>query len=254
MRMKSALLYVVMCLLAPIAAYSQMTVRHPQGSAHGFVEVVTLEGVRIGIGDLMQRMSANRVSSRLVLHFFDGSVDDETTVYSQAGVFRLISDRHIQHGPSFPTALDVTIDAAHGFVLSTDEAGKVRRTSMTLPPDVANGMPSTILMNVLPSTPETRVAIVVPTGKPRLIHLSMKPAGVKQFTLGGTPRQATDYVVHVELGGAAAVIAPLIGKAPPDFHVWILPGADPAFIREEGPLYVGGPVWRIQQISASFEK
>jgi hypothetical protein len=27
---------------------------------------------------------------------------------------------------------------------------------------------------------------------------------------------------------------------------------DPAFIREEGQLYQGGPLWRIQQISAAF--
>jgi hypothetical protein len=44
-------------------------------------------------------------------------------------------------------------------------------------------------------------------------------------------------------------------KQPPDDHVWIS-GApdDPAFIREQGPLYEGGPVWRIQQISAAFPR
>jgi hypothetical protein len=57
-------------------------------------------------------------------------------------------------------------------------------------------------------------------------------------------------VVHVELDGVAGVVAPLIGKEPLDYRVLILTGADPAFIREEGQLYVGGPVWRIQQISA----
>jgi hypothetical protein len=71
-----------------------------------------------------------------------------------------------------------------------------------------------------------------------------------KFTVGGRSRVATDFVVHVELGGVPGIVAPLIGKEPRDFHVLILTGADPAFIREEGQLYAGGPVWRIQQISA----
>jgi hypothetical protein len=82
----------------------------------------------------------------------------------------------------------------------------------------------------------------------------MKNAGEAAFTLGGTPRKATDYAVHVELGGVAGVVAPLVGKEPVDYHVLILSGADPAFIREEGQLYEGGPVWRIQQVSAAFAK
>jgi hypothetical protein len=72
------------------------------------------------------------------------------------------------------------------------------------------------------------------------------------FTIGGTPRTATDYRVHVELGGLPGVIAPVIGREPLDYHVWLSSGPDPAFIREEGPLYQGGPVWRIQQVSAQF--
>jgi hypothetical protein len=46
----------------------------------------------------------------------------------------------------------------------------------------------------------------------------------------------------------------VIGKQPPDYHIWILPGASPAFIREEGPLYEGGPIWRIEQISPEFPR
>ncbi len=119
-----------------------------------------------------------------------------------------------------------------------------------MPADVYNGMASTLLMNVDPHTPQTKVAVVVAAAKPRLIHLSMKSAGEVSFTLGGTTRKATDFEVHVELGGLAGVVAPLIGKEPPDYHLLLVTGEDPAFIREQGPLYVGGPVWRIQQISA----
>ena len=227
-------------------------VRHPQGAAHGFVEITTLDGRRIGIGDLLQSVRGSVVTSRLVLRFFDGSLDDETTVYSQRGTFRFISDHHVQHGPSFPTPTDATIDAVKGLVSARDESGKTHESHLEFPPDVYNGLASSVLMNVSPSTPETKIAIVIAASTPRIVHLSMKPAGEVSFNIGGKPRKAMDFVVHVEIGGVAGVVAPLIGKEPLDFHVWLVTGESPAFIREEGQLYQGGPVWRIQQISAAF--
>ena len=82
--------------------------------------------------------------------------------------------------------------------------------------------------------------------------MSIKPAGEVPFTIVGMPRKAIDYVLHVERGGLTGVIAPLVGKKPPDHHIWILGGPSPAFIREEGQLYEGGPIWRIEQISPVF--
>jgi hypothetical protein len=182
----------------------------------------------------------------------DRSLDDETTVFSQRGTFRLISDHHIQRGPSFPKPIDVLIDAATGKVTSHAEDGKVREDHLNLPSDVSNGLPPNLLLNFLPSTPETKLSFVAPTVKPRLISVSVKPAGEVPFSVGGTPRKAVDYALHVELGGLAGVIAPIIGKQPADYHIWILEGAAPAFIREEGQFYEGGPIWRIEQISPSF--
>jgi len=120
--------------------------------------------------------------------------------------------------------------------------------------DVSNGLPPNLLMNILPSTPETILSFVAPTEKPRLIHVSIKPAGEVPFTIGGTNRKAIDFVLHPVLGGLTGVIAPVIGKQPPDYHIWILGGTSPAFIREEGPLYEGGPTWRIEQISPEFPR
>jgi len=228
----------------------QIPVRHPQGSAHGFVEVLTPDGKRIAVGDLLQRLHGTTISSRLLMQFFDGSIDDETTVYSQDRVFRFISDHHIQRGPSFPKPIDDTIDMRTGLVTSVDPDGKTTRVHFKMPPDVYNGMTSTLLMNEDPQRPGAPIAVVVAGPKPRLIHLSTKNAGEVHFTLGGIERQATDFAVHVELGGVAGVVAPLIGKEPPDYHLLLVTGSDPAFIREEGPLYLGGPIWRIQQVSA----
>ncbi len=232
------------------AAAETIQVRYVQGSAHGFVEVTTLQGTRIAVGDLLQRARGDTVSSELVLRFLDGSLDDETTVYSERGVFRFMRDHHVQRGPSFPKPMDVTIDAVKSLITSTDPTGQVRRMHVDMPPDTYNGLASTLLMNVSPAAPQTRIAIVVAGDKPRIVHLAMKNSGTVPFTIGGTPRKAIDYTVHVELGGIAGVIAPLVDKQPPDYHVLIADGRDPAFIQEEGPLYEGGPIWRIRQISA----
>lgn len=229
-------------------------VRHPQGSSHGFLAVRTLSGKSIATGDATQTVQGDHVTSRVIFRFRDGSIDDDTTVFSQRGVFRLISDHHIQRGPSFPKPIDVQINASTGQITSRMPDGKVRQDHLDLQADVANGLPPNLLMNILPSTPETTLSFVAPTEKPRLIHVSIKPAGEVAFTIGGTKRKAIDFVLHVELGGLAGIVAPVIGKQPPDYHIWILPGASPAFIREEGPLYEGGPIWQVEQISPEFPR
>jgi hypothetical protein len=227
-------------------------VRHPEGSAHGFLVLKTIEGVPIATGDFTQIIQGDRVTSRVIFHFRDGSLDDEITVFSQRRVFRLITDHHIQRGPSFPKPIDIIIDALTGKIISHTEEGKIREDHLDLPSDVSNGLPPNLLLNFLPATPETKLSFVAPTAKPRLISVSIKPAGEVPFSVGGTSRKAVDYVLHVEPGGLTGVIAPIIGKQPADYHIWILEGAAPAFIREEGQLYEGGPIWRIEQISPTF--
>jgi hypothetical protein len=227
-------------------------VRHPQGSAHGFVALRTLQGTRLATGDMTQIVHEDRVTSRVVFHFRDGSLDDDTTVFTQRGKFRLISDHHIQKGPSFPEPVDIFINALTGQITSHDIDGKVREDHLALPPDVSNGLPPNLLMNILPSAVETKLSFVVLGKKPRLVRVSIKPAGEAQFSLGDTARKAVDFVIHPELGGLTGLIAPWIGKQPADFHIWILSGPSPAFIREEGQLYQGGPIWRIEQISPNF--
>ncbi len=254
-RLAGALVLVLSAVLPGVHLYADpVAVRHPQGSGHGFLAVKTLEGKRIAIGDMTQIVRGDRVISRLVLHFNDGSLDDDQTVFTQHGTFRLISDHHIQRGPSFPNPIDVSVDALTGQITSRTKDGKIRQDHLDLPADISNGLPPNLLMNLLPSTPETKLSFVAPTEKPRLIRLSIKPAGEVPFLIGGTRRKAIDYVVHVELGGLTGVIAPMVGKQPADYHIWILGGASPAFIREEGALYEGGPIWRVEQISPTFDR
>lgn len=249
---RCSVVFAIAVLLQPSLFADPVPVRHRQGSQHGFVALRSLDGHEIAIGDVTQVVHGDRVTSRTILRFRDGSLDDEITVFTQRRTFRLISDHHVQRGPTFSKPLDMTIDAMSGQVTSRTEDGKVNVEHLDLPLDVSNGLPPNLLMNLLPSTPETKLSFVAPGDKPQLIEVSIKPMGERRFSIGGSSRKAVDYQLHVELGGVKGVIAPMIGKQPPDYHIWILPGANPAFIREEGPLYEGGPIWRIEQISPTF--
>jgi hypothetical protein len=230
-------------------------VRYREGTVHGFLALRTLEGKILAAGDLSQTIRGSQVVSRLVFNFKDGSVDDETAVFSQEHNFRLISNHHIQKGPSFPKPTDVSINASTGRVIVryTDEGKeKVEEKQMELPPDLANGIILNILKNIRPDTAETKVSYVAATPKPRLVKLSIVPGGDDRFSVVGASYRATLFVLKVELGGITGVIAPLIGKQPPDTKVWIVASGSPAFVKAEQTLYPDGPVWRIEMTSPNW--
>jgi hypothetical protein len=118
--------------------------RHVEGTVHGFLVLRTEDGHAIAGGDLVQVVHGDRVTSRLVFRFTDGSVDDETAVFSQRGTFQLITDHHVQKGPSFPQPMDMSIDARKGEVTvrAIGKGGKEEVTTehMDMPSDLANGM------------------------------------------------------------------------------------------------------------------
>ena len=68
------------------------------------------------------------------------------------------------------------------------------------------------------------MSMVAATPKPRLVKLEVAGAGEDAFHVGGSPRKATHYVVKVETGGVAGLLAPLPGTDPPASHVWLLRG------------------------------
>jgi hypothetical protein len=249
-----AILVACVTLLQPgTMSGAPVAVRHAEGLVHGFLALRTLAGDTLADGDLIQVARGDRVTSRLVFHFKDGSVHDETAVFSQRRNFRLLSDHLVQKGPAFQHPMEVLIDGSTGQVTvhSTGDDGqeKVVTEHLDLPPDLANGMVLTLLKNVRSDAGQMTVSMVAATPKPRLVKLAIATQGEEPFSVGGSNRKATHYVVKVEIGGAAGVVAPLLGKQPPDTHVWILGGEAPAFVKSEGPLYFGGPIWRIELVS-----
>jgi hypothetical protein len=240
-------------LWASAPSAEPVVVRHAEGLVRGFLSLRSPEGATIASGDLIQNARGGRVTSRLVYRFKNGSVQDETAVFLQSGHFQLITDHLVQKGPSFERPLDMTIDrpAGHVVVRYKDEHGdeKVEDEHMDLPPDLANGLLITLLKNVRPDALPASLSLVVATPKPRLVKVTMSVAGADPFFVAGSPRKATHYVLKIDIGGLAGLVAPLVGKQPPDSHVWILPGEAPAFVRAQAQAFMGGPVWQTDLVS-----
>jgi hypothetical protein len=229
-----------------------VAVRHTEGLVRGFLVLRSLDGVLVANGDLIQSARGEVVTSRLVFHFKDGSLQEETAVYSERGRFQLLSDHFIQRGPSFPHPLEVSIDAKSGRVTirhREDGKDKLIEERMPLPSDLANGMTLTLLKNIASDAPSTTVSMLFATPRPRLVKLVITRAGDESFSVGTASHKAARFNVKVEIGGLAGLIAPLIGKQPHETSVWILGGEAPAFVKSEGPFYQGGPIWRIELAS-----
>ena len=256
-RLSAGLVFATATLPGLVAA-EPVAVRYPEGALHGFVVLRSLDDKLLADGDVTQTVDGDRVTTRLVFNFKDGSTHEETTVYSQAQRFRLISDRLVQKGPAFPQPLEMTIDATNGQVTVRykDEQGKSQSESekFDVPADLANGIVAKLLMNAQANAMPKSFSLLAATPKPRMVSLVVTPGGGERFSVGGTGRLATHHVLKVDIGGVAGVVAPVIGMQPPDSHVWISGGDVPAFVRAEQPLYAGGPVWRIELASPVWPK
>jgi hypothetical protein len=228
----------------------QVRVRHVEGLMHGFLALRTLEGKRLADGEMTQVAEGDRVTSRLIFRFKDGSVYDDTTIFSQRGAFRLLSDHLVQRGPSFDQPMETSVDVGSGQITvrykDKDGEEKTLKERHDLPSDLANGLLFTLVKHIQPNVPQTTLSMVATTPKPRIVKLEILPEGEKAIASGNTKHETVRYVVKVKIGGIAGLVAPLLGKQPPDTRVWVLTGDAPAFVKLEGPLYAGGPVWRIE--------
>ena len=243
-------LVVAVGLVAAVRA-EPIRVKQTQGVSRGFLVVRSESGKVLGRGDFVQTAHGARITSRLSLSFLDGSVDDDTTVYTQGENFVFVSDHHVQKGPFFSKPTDYTVEAnGQVTIRSVEKDGKekVEASHIDLPADVSNGMIGTLLLNVATDTPVVHLSMVAATGKGRLVQLEVMPDGEAGFALAGMRHKANVFRIKIKLGGMTGVVAPVIGKAPADAFVWVLEGEAPALIREVGQLEAGGPIVSIEVV------
>jgi hypothetical protein len=252
----AALLAGVVLLLHGILRAEPVAVRHTEGVVHGFLVLRSLEGTHLADGELTQFARGDQVTTRLAFQFKDGSTHEETVVYSQRGTFRLLSNHLVQKGPAFPVPREVRIDGTTGRVTARyTEDGKQRLVDerLDLPADVANGLTLTLIKNLPRGAQPVTVSIVRAAPNAGLAKAEIVFVGEEPFSIGSVRRTALRYVVKAKLGDLAKIVAPLLGKKPPaDTHVWIVGGEAPGFVKSEGPLYSGGPTWRIELTSPAW--
>ena len=219
---------------------------------HASLILRTLEGRMLAEGALIEVPRGDGVHSRVVFHFRDGSIRDETAVFSQRG--RLLSARLVQKGPTFKPPLDMSIDVASGNVMvrymDDDGDPKVLSERFDLPSDLANGLMLTLLKNVNSEKPPKSLSMIMAMPKPRLVKLAIAAVGEDAVSASGG--KAIHYVVKTDMGGIVGLLAPLLGQQPADSHVWILGGDAPTLVKSEGPMFFGGPSWRIELVSPNM--
>jgi len=251
------LLVLITALLRPCpCAAAPIPVRFVEAVSHGFLVLRTPNGEFIAPGELIQIARSGDVDSRMVFYFKDGSVFEETVVFSQDRVFTMQSYHLVQRGPLFPGDTEVLMERASGKYRVTTKSHKTGKVevlegTLDLPLDVYNGMVLIVAKNLLKDARET-VHFVAFMPKPMLIKLKLWPEGVHTVMVGDLEKTAIHYVFRAKLGSWLTYFAKLFGHTPPDYHAWILTDEVPAFVKFEGPLYNMGPVWRIELLSPSW--
>jgi hypothetical protein len=224
-------------------------VRLIEGNSRGFLVLRDLNRNAIAHGELMQRPRGGRIESQLLLNFKDGSIRDERVTFSQNDVFRVEAYRLVQRGPSFPLS-EISFDRRSGrFDARTQQAksDEVREASgaLEMPADLYNGMALVLLKNLPPGSGAS-VQMAVFTPKPRLLEMKLISEEEIVVRLGSSTRTIRRYLVKLEVGGLTGVLASLVGKDPPDVRYWLATGEVPAFVQFQGPMFLKGPVWRLE--------
>lgn len=232
-------------LWCAVASAESVAVRYTEGVARAFPVLRSVKGEKLAQGDLVQVARGDRVETRTVFKFKDGSLLDETVVFSQNDVFVLQSYRLVQRGPAFPESMDAFVDRESGrytvrYKADEDSAEEVITGKLEMPTDAYNGLLTTLMKN-LPTGESKTVQIIAFTPKPRLVKMLLAPTVQDAVMVGETAMNATRFMIKPQLG----LFASLLVADLPDVKCWIVEGAAPAFLRFEGPLYFMGPIWRI---------
>jgi hypothetical protein len=220
-------------------------VRFAESTTHGFLVLRNERGDVLAHGELVQAPRGPRVENRMTFRFKDGSFWEETLSFTQSKVFRLMAYHQVQKGLAFPEATDVSFDRDTGRYRAKIGDDDAAEGNVELPDDLFNGMASTLMKNLPAGTTATGHNIVF-TPKPQILDTELRPEGEDRYFVGDAERTATRYLLKMEPRGVAKVVAPIIGKEPPEVRFWISNGTAPTFVKSEGPVFLKGPSWLVE--------
>ena len=227
-------------------------VRFAEGFAHGYLALRDENGDRLADGELIQKSHGHVVDSRLVFRFKDGSLYDERVSFTQKQVFTLQSYKLVQRGPSFPNTLDISLDrksSEYRVLTSQDGAPEQKLTGTARPAGRRRERHDRHdAAKLTPGRGET-VHFLAFTPEPKVLDLKLVPTERTTIRIGDLSKPMTRYVVEPKLDSLTMWFGKLSGKLPEKFHYhfWLVTDEVPTFGGFEGPLYLVGPNWRIEQ-------
>ena len=145
------------------ASAEPIAVRCVETPNYALLALSSTPGEILADGELAQTAAGRgALQSRLTFRFKDGSLSDETIVFSQDKVFRLLSHHLIQRGRAFVHEIDAAFDRASGGyrVRYREKAGADEERlegSVEMPEDLYNGLASTLIRNLAGERGEGRM-------------------------------------------------------------------------------------------------
>ena len=250
-RLPVVILIVALCAM-PLAA-APVAVRFTEGVGHAFLLLRTLDGIQIASGEMLQVIQDRSVENRMTFTFQDGSLLDETVVFTQDGVFAMQRYDLVQRGPAFAEDSVISLNRISGeYSVTTtgheDGEANTITGALELPADVYNGMMLTVAKN-LPVETGTTVHVVAFTPEPVLMELDIRLAEDHDVLVGDLIKTATHFEFIPRPGAWIELFARILGRSPSSYHAWVLTDMAPAFVKFEGPLDAKGPVWQIELTS-----
>ena len=176
------------------------------------------------------------VENRLVFRFKDGSFHDENVTFSQLGVFTLRTYHLVQHGPSFPEQLDVSIDRGTGeYTVRSKTRAREKEDVLAgqtdLPSDVYNGMLIIVSKNLLGADGIVSIFAFTPT--PHAIKVQLLARDTEPVHIGDRSSKATQYVFKPQIGMIQELLGKAAGRLPSQFqyYCWIMVNETPSFVK-----------------------
>jgi len=239
-------LVALLALCPSVGSAAPTVVRSAETRTHGFLTLKNEHGEILADGELLQAPRHDIMESRMVFRFKDGSLYDEMVTFSQHGVFRLLSYRLVQHGKSLPPS-ETFFDRHTWRYRARSDSGDEERTEGRLDPpeDIHNGITGILVKNI-PSGSHANGHLLAFTPKPRLLKSEFRAESADEYFVGGVAHTATRFLIKLDIGGFAGMVAGVLGKTPPDLRYWITTGPAPTFVKFEGAMFLNGPRWRIE--------
>jgi len=220
-----------------------------EGDVAGTTAILAPDDHVIGMIEYRQVRRGERLSSRRIARFTDGSSDEDEAEAIVGDRLEAIAGHTIVRDTDGETTVDLSIDVRGGRITGTVGRGAARREVLTeakLPPATYWGpLVFIALKNFDANAEDGRLVFrtIAPTPTPRIFDMALTDTGPAPVEQAGITLAAHRFVLTPTFNRA---IDPIIRLIVPDATFFILPGEPPALARYAGPRNFNRQPIRIQ--------